>query len=325
MFNLYERNQPLVVSDRADLTSNSDISKSEQYAAYLSRDKFFSSLKSQRVLVLIHGFNSTTSDAIKHYEQVSKDVGSSYDQIIYYLWPGGKYGIDKASFGEIERNVTTYSGARERVVDKLKLRFKTFLLNLRGQTNSIDILAHSMGCRLTLAALSDLPLPAPGQFVRYVYLMGAAVRNEDLELGHEYYGAGFQCKSIYVFFSRNDDVLETKFPLGESTTPKEKEKILKEVLKNRIQRSRTFTGTLLNAETSLEDDLFVDFATKWSKTKALGFSGPKGKKSQNIIPVDVSEEVTDHSGYYKAPLVLSTLQRNAEISAKMEATLRIPG
>jgi pimeloyl-ACP methyl ester carboxylesterase len=325
MFNLYERNQPLVVSDRADLTSNSDISKSEQYAAYLSRDKFFSSLKSQRVLVLIHGFNSTTSDAIKHYEQVSKDVGSSYDQVIYYLWPGGKYGLDKASFGEIERNATTYSGARERVKDVLKERLASFLSGLRRQTKSIDILAHSMGCRLTLAALSSIPLPPQEQFVRYVYLMGAAVRNQDLDVGHEYYGAGFQCRNIYVFFSRNDPVLRNAFPLGESTTSDESKKILEKVMKERIQRSRTFTGVIQNIQMTYYDEWILDTAKNFFKTKALGFSGPKGKRNQDIISVDVSKEVTDHSGYYKAPLVLSTLQRNAEISAKMEATLRIPG
>jgi len=311
MLNLFDRNRTFVVSEREDLSNNFDPSKCEQYAAYIPKNRFFSSQKSRKVLVLIHGFNSTTSDAIKHYDQISKDLGSAYDNVIYYLWPGGKYGVDGLSFEELAKNLTVYSGARSRVVERLKLRLEAFLSNLRGQTATIDIIAHSMGCRLTLEALASLPLPAPGQTVRYVYLMGAAVGSHTLSLGGSYYYAAYQCKDIYIFFSKNDSVLKKDFPLGECTTPQETEKIIDKVVHERIQRARTFTGAIKNATSSFFDDWSAEMASAYFKKTALGFTGPEGKKNGNVIVKDVSKQVDDHSGYYTSQIVLSTIKNNA--------------
>ncbi len=176
-----------------------------------------------RIVVLIHGYNNTQADAVTAYEGFSarqRELMSDPTQpvangrLVAIFWPGDEnWGVASAlcymrSIGKARDTAQRLAAA---------LRDASSLLGFL----SVDIVAHSMGCRLTLEVLDALDRVATGSLVvRRVVLMAAAVPVDKLVPGAAYglrsaYDARIadRCKSL---FSEDDKVLRFAFPAGQT-------------------------------------------------------------------------------------------------------------
>ncbi len=112
----------------------------------------FHQFKRKRVLLLVHGFNNSAQDAITTYRQINDQITTLldasgkplYDTVIGYLWPGCDSRFDYFS---AEKNAT-----------QLANRMRLHLNALAYFSNTVDVLAHSMGNRLILGALESLSI-----------------------------------------------------------------------------------------------------------------------------------------------------------------------
>jgi pimeloyl-ACP methyl ester carboxylesterase len=172
-------------------------------------------------LILIHGFNNTDSEAAEAYfgfrNRETQIFGPS-DPFTWEnrfgdtFWPGDADWwsfFDKLDFLIYPKAVHTTLPAANALAT---------LLWQMPNLERIDLIAHSLGCRVVLEALLLLrnrPLPA----IRRIVLMAAAVPSEMLERGGRFYdllaelvAAG---TTIHVLHSRQDIVLHYAFPPGQ--------------------------------------------------------------------------------------------------------------
>lgn len=190
----------LWVSDRAHFWSEDNIGRMTQMMVgdqYVPVD--FQQLAGKRVLLLVHGFNNSASEAQATYREIFSylDGFDLYDAVIGYFWPG--YG-----------NPLAYYFAKDNA-EKLSPRMTTNLNALAAHAEKVDVMAHSMGNLIMLRALSKTStLP-----VQNFYSLAAAVDDDSIEKRHSYYSATQQCKDLYVFHSDQDDALKIAFQIAE--------------------------------------------------------------------------------------------------------------
>ena len=72
-------------------------------------------------------------------------------------------------------------------------------------------MGHSMGVRVILKALKTRPEPV----VRNVFTMAAAVDNESIEVGEEFFLSTRRCQNVFVFHSKHDAVLKLAYIAAE--------------------------------------------------------------------------------------------------------------
>ena len=95
----------------------------------------------RKVLIFVHGFNNSTSDAILRLSQFVEDTG--YQGVpVLFTW---------ASANQLSRYVYDLNSA---LVARSKLKIMANVL-LQTRAESVDILAHSMGTFLTMEGLVD--------------------------------------------------------------------------------------------------------------------------------------------------------------------------
>lgn len=159
----------------------------------------------KRVLMLVHGYNNEFADVIRAYDliedQVKKHMKTRYDLVVGYTWPGGDDRFD-------------YFAAKTRS-GSLAPRFCENLRQLHSSAKrprSLDVMTHSMGARLTLESLKLL---STRKVVRNLFLTAAAVDNESIERGEEYFTANSRVRNSFVFHSRNDQVLKFAYSVAE--------------------------------------------------------------------------------------------------------------
>ena len=197
-----------VISDRksfqlADAISNNtqvklvDLGRVEPTKPLSTRD-LLSNVRDKKVLIVIHGYNMTYTWAIDKFTRYHEDFSNHYDQVVGYLWPGGNQWWE-------------YRRARRRTLDELPYRFLASLSQIRAVAKNVDVLAHSMGCRLILETLSLASLP----LVRNLFLTAPAVDQTSLQLGQCYHYGLKNSQRVYVFYSKHDEVSTYAFPIVE--------------------------------------------------------------------------------------------------------------
>ena len=164
---------------------------------WMDLDDWKENIEGKSVALLIHGYNNDYQDAIGYFSKVMQSAKGLYDHFVCYLWPGGDNFFDYL-FAE--------SKASGEVLPK---RLMSILGDLSGRTEKIDVIAHSMGCKLILEALKN---PSEAH-LRNVFLMAPAVDNESLEKGEVYASSVKKCKRILVFYSLNDRVVNWAYPI----------------------------------------------------------------------------------------------------------------
>jgi pimeloyl-ACP methyl ester carboxylesterase len=170
-----------------------------------------------KVVLFVHGYNNSAPDADTAYGQFLTDLMSASTTTRFNLpafgfyWPGDTH-IKIIS-------TISYPFQIDPAIDSARRLF-AFLATLQGPGGTpieINLVGHSLGCRLVLElvkqfSLSALPLVA----IRDVVLMAAAVpvsKVEDLDaLGR----AALFPRSSLVLFSDADLVLQLAFPPGET-------------------------------------------------------------------------------------------------------------
>jgi len=206
-----------LASCRADLENEDRLFLKKDYEVFThtffggatkdgSRDGMLKIASKKKVLVLVHGFNSDWEDVIESYFDLAVGIDhlKHYDQIIGFMWPGGDHAWDYRD-----------AARRTKAVGR---RLLHLLEDLRGRDAEVDLLGHSMGCRVILNALDGWTFKAERTelLVKRVFLTAPAVDDEDLEEGEKYYKATKCAEKVVVFFSRKDRmVLCWAFKLGE--------------------------------------------------------------------------------------------------------------
>lgn len=192
----------LLMSDRGNFWDTDTIGDStEEIIDGKETAASFDDLKNQRVLLLVHGYNSTGQGALDHYRTIQKnlDFFNLYDTFIGYFWPGCDAGYE---YFKAEKNT-----------DNLAPRLQDHLQTLSQVASSFDVMAHSMGNRLILEAL--VPATQTQPIVRNFYSLAAAVKDKDIEMGHPFYLSALQCQNVFILHSDHDDVLKYDFFLAE--------------------------------------------------------------------------------------------------------------
>lgn len=208
----------IMISARKDFWNSTELSDTDEVRNVnlnddslgdpVNRDVFLKQLDDKKVLLLIHGYNNEEDDVVRAYNIIEGNVKSLlrngngtplYDIIIGYTWPGGD---DPLDYFAAKRRASAVSPRVNRWIDAMKREGAT-----------IDIMGHSMGCRVSLLALQGkLSLP---KMVRNCFLTAAAVDNESIEKGEEYFASASACEKVYVFHSKKDEVLNISYRTAE--------------------------------------------------------------------------------------------------------------
>lgn len=179
--------------------------------------------QAQHLVLLIHGYNNDTEAAQKAYEgfharQRDLDGGGRYGigrVFAEVYWPGdAAWGIASFLFymGSIKHAIQTAGRLADYLADNL------------SNTARIDIVAHSMGCRLAAELLRGLEnRPTAPQIERTVFMAGAVPtfmlehRNPPRRLRPSYDRVLREgARSLY---SGADTVLSFAFPAGQTLAP----------------------------------------------------------------------------------------------------------
>ncbi len=167
--------------------------------------EYLAALKGQRVLLLVHGYNNTEDAVNLAYATIERSVraafGTAYDVVTGYTWPGGEIGL-------------SYPVARSRA-NTAGPRLGTWIRKIARSAGALDIMCHSLGARVVLKALER----GGGRPVRNLYLLAAAVDNEAIERGEEFFEASKRCRRIMVMHSKYDRTLAIWFRIGDGALP----------------------------------------------------------------------------------------------------------
>jgi pimeloyl-ACP methyl ester carboxylesterase len=184
-----------------------------------------------RLVVLIHGFNVSEEDAHTAYESMRKNlrsaIGGSERQlgaVWEFHWPG-----DHPS-GSISK--LTYP-ARVHVAQTAGARLVEQWLAKRKKSDSVILIAHSLGCRVALEAvrtvrrMHEQEKPYGGPHIDAVFLLAAAVPVDFCAPGPDQRFVPLlahptdpaRACTEHVFHSRRDRALKRVFDAGQGAIP----------------------------------------------------------------------------------------------------------
>lgn len=162
-------------------------------AVAVQRDEMLEALRDRVVLVLVHGYNNEIDDVMRAYRIVADHVqlrlADHYDAVLAYTWPGGDAATDWI--------------AAKRRAGIAGVRLAGELATIGGAAAAIDVMSHSLGGRVALSALGQMPRGV----VRYQYLLASAIDNECLEPSQKYHAAVGRLEATLVMHSRRDGTL----------------------------------------------------------------------------------------------------------------------
>ena len=159
-------------------------------------------LKNKNVLILVHGYNNEQFEVYDAYQiienQINKLIPGIYDYVIGYSWPGGDQALEWWQ-------VKSRSNSIARV-------FRFLIEDLAKSASSLDMMTHSLGGRVGLKALKEC---SSQNVIRNYFCTAAAVDNECLEPGEEFYESVSSCNRLFVFHSARDRILKKMYSAAE--------------------------------------------------------------------------------------------------------------
>jgi pimeloyl-ACP methyl ester carboxylesterase len=179
-----------------------------------------------RVVLLIHGYNNDEPDAQTAYEgfdRLQRQLSGIAEKqpvmggrVVEVYWPGdAKWGIFSCLY---------YMGSIANALESAQLLAEALrsAADARGFLN-VDVVAHSMGCRLTLEMLKQLAA-VPNIRVGRAIFMAAAVATEMLEPEPDVHGLRHAYDHVLTdgaisLYSGHDMVLALAFPIGQTLAP----------------------------------------------------------------------------------------------------------
>jgi pimeloyl-ACP methyl ester carboxylesterase len=179
-------------------------------------------LSARRILVFVHGFGNSKDKAESSYwkmiDQLAWNVGagqmSRLGPIWEFYWPG-----DQIHWREGVGPIRGYRRSLKETPDVGRLLAGFLARRPRGQ--DVYVVAHSMGCRITLEVLKavrDGSLPTRGAAVRGTFLMAAAVpiRHCSADVNEAKYAIAAASCVESILYSNNDRVLQMAFRAGQN-------------------------------------------------------------------------------------------------------------
>lgn len=171
-------------------------------------------------VLLIHGYNNDLKagqDAYEGFRLVQRQIGNvgpgqpaTERPLVDIYWPGD------ADWGIVSSLYYPWSIEKAKRAASVLARALAEAVSLNG-FKQVDVIAHSMGCRLTLELLKELRA-VPGIIVRRVVFMAAAVPTFMLMSGEMLRAAydSVLIQGAVSLFSPTDPVLALAFPLGQT-------------------------------------------------------------------------------------------------------------
>ncbi len=188
----------IVTPRQTDEIRDVNLSLGNLNGAPVSDVQFEAQIQNKKILLLIHGYNNEPLEVTRAYKTIEERVNTLinfYDLIIGYTWPGGDDWSD-------------YSAAKARA-GTVSNRAQSSITKMISNCSEVDIMSHSMGCRISLMVMDDLHKnQVPKNIVVRLYIMAAAVDNESIEKDERYYNGSIYCDNAYIFHSKNDSVLK---------------------------------------------------------------------------------------------------------------------
>jgi len=150
LLSLLLTSQLWLMSDRASIWNADKISDHTVFmqGSNLTESAFDSEeIRGKNVLLLIHGYNNNSKEALSTYRLINAHVSAFkdnrqtkfYDIVLGYLWPGNDQSVE-------------YYDAR-RHVSELAKTLRSHLEFLAASSGKVDVLAHSMWNNHVLEAL----------------------------------------------------------------------------------------------------------------------------------------------------------------------------
>jgi len=152
------------------------------------------SLKGKRVVVCIHGVKTTKAQVTRAYSEISNRQQGAFDAAVWFVWPAGA-----TPFGWPIASTLMTDRAAEFLADTIRVV-------MAAGPASIDINAHSLGCPVTMKALTKIGRPVDG-----VWLMAPAMPRSLSP-----YRTAIQTRvrrSVNVFYSKKDPILSVLFQI----------------------------------------------------------------------------------------------------------------
>ncbi|MEE9604925.1 MAG: alpha/beta hydrolase [Candidatus Scalindua sp.] len=195
----------IVTSRQTDEIRDVNLSLGNLNGTPVSDVQFEAQIRNKKILLLIHGYNNEPLEVTRAYKTIEERVKTLinfYDFIIGYTWPGGDDCFD-------------YSAAKARA-GVVSNRAKSWITKMISNCSEVDIMSHSMGCRISLMVVDDLHGgQVPKNIAMRHYIMAAAVDNESIEQYERYYEGSTYCDNAYIFHSKNDSVLKNGYRFKE--------------------------------------------------------------------------------------------------------------
>ena len=163
----------------------------------VTEDEFIERVSAKSVLLLVHGYRNLRQDVLDAYRKIEEnqeEIIRHHDIVVGYVWPGGE-------------GLTDYDEARDRV-SAIVPRFCTMLKLLDDRAGSLDVMSHSLGCRISLESYSELSREK-SQLNKNnrQFLMAPAVNRDSIESGNIYHEGSGYTRSCHVFHSTDDGSL----------------------------------------------------------------------------------------------------------------------
>ena len=167
----------------------------------MNSDDLENMVRGRHAVLMVHGYNSSFEKVCSAYDRIIdyyREFSLPCQIFLGYLWPGG--------------NKFFHYWTVRRKTKQVSVRLVPLLDLLEKNAVRVDIVAHSLGCMITLKAMQIRGRLEFGN----LYLMAAAVRNHMLSDSRCFSPAVSHSSGVYIFKSRNDMVLSHGFPIGES-------------------------------------------------------------------------------------------------------------
>ncbi len=173
-----------------------------------------------RLVVLVHGYNDTLSAARGSYAEFGEHLGDMYgdggslipELLVKFYWPGDTK-LGPASFLSYSFEINDAKKSAKKLAG--------FLRGLHGPDGApiqLNVVAHSLGCRVLLETIRELPRPLQQLAIHFgvVCLMAAGVQVDMVEPGERLEHTLEAPQRLLVLHSTGDRVLHYAFPLGQT-------------------------------------------------------------------------------------------------------------
>ena len=158
-------------------------------------------------MLWVHGFRqryfrvvSVAHHLLKRFRDA--DAADAGPVVMPFLWPCHEHGL-------------AYALARAEAQRSAPRLAATLAALRRARAGRVAVVAHSLGCRTALAALSGGGAGAAG--CDHLVLLGGAVAADALADGGEFARGRVRARRVSVLHSDHDEVLRSYFALGEAS------------------------------------------------------------------------------------------------------------